>query len=350
MTCPVSPRPGSPGSPGPISGTILTSQSHGSAPLWCPGSSGLPSPSRLLLWGLGVAMAGVPRPCHGSPLPRAGVCPSTAPVAPHTSAINTHQDTWARSSRGIQPGLESPGSPACPVRLGIASSARTAAPAVSPPPLAPGWPCGKGLLSHPTAQRDLLTGGSSPTPSSVSAGPPENPFLLLRPHSLCPAPVAEAAETEIAEGKAAIRKQEQGGEVAQPWELQVQGKVSAGKWGAPNPTRGWAVIHSSQGSRKLPFPRIPGREPRHPSPPSLSLRSGWHLLHKDPCPRAPRSPGQPQALCHHPRLCSCPKSLYPPSNGAAQAPGVALLLLQPGQGRGSRSPSDTGHAVQAQGV
>lgn len=254
-------------------------------------------------------MAGVPRPCHGCPLPRARVCPSIEPMAPHSSAINTHQGTWARSSRGIQPGLEPPGSPACPARLGIASSARMAAPAVPPPPLAPGWPCGKGLLSHPTAQRDPLTWGSSPTPSSVSAGALENPFLRVHPHSLCPAPVAEAAETETAEGKAATGKQEQRGEMAQPWELQVQGKVSAGKWGAPNPTRGW--------EQRSTAPRAAKGSPSHGSraenhrihhfPPCLSALAGTCCT-RIHVPKH-QSPGQPQALCHHPRLCPCPKSL-----------------------------------------
>lgn len=39
----------------------------------------------------------------------------------------------------------------------------------------------------------------------------ENPFPALRPRSWCPTPVMEPAETEIAEGRAAAGKREQGG-------------------------------------------------------------------------------------------------------------------------------------------
>ncbi|XP_062444655.1 uncharacterized protein LOC134147503 [Rhea pennata] len=52
--------------------------------------------------------------------------------------------------------------------------------------------------------------------------PWEKPFSWLRPRFWCPAPAAEPAETEIAEGRAAAWEREQRGEAARPRKLRKQ--------------------------------------------------------------------------------------------------------------------------------
>lgn len=173
-------------------------------------------------------------------------------------------------------------------------------------------------------------------PTSVSAEALENPFLWLRPHSPCPVPVAEAAETEIAEGKAAMGKQEQGGEVVQPWELWVQGESVCREVGSLKPHTGMDTeIHSSQGSQSLPLPMDPGQRATGPiisfpvSPPWLALvaQGSMSPSTKEPWPT-------PSLVA--PPLASPP--VLNPCTRAAQALGMALFPLQPREAPGSMQP------------
>lgn len=152
-----------------------------------------------------------------------------------SSTINTHGGMWMCCSHGAQPGLDSPGSAACPVHLGMASSTGTEVPATLPP-----CPGTSGCPGLPWWE-------GSPLPERCW----EKAFPQLCLHSRCPAPTAEPG---IAEGEAARGKREQGGEVAQPPELRAcGGKAAAGKRGSPQPRVGTGTqSHSSQGQPPLP--------------------------------------------------------------------------------------------------